>query len=115
MTAADTDPLYPGAGAGGHLLLEQVAAGDEGAFGALYDAFVAETYAICLYNLAKADTVEGSMARTWTFIWSNAASLNDQAGSTKTIVLSTAWAFTSERRRRPHRLPVWLRGGRSSL
>ncbi|KFF58251.1 hypothetical protein JF66_19945 [Cryobacterium sp. MLB-32] len=71
------------------------------AFGNLYDAFVVETYAICLHNLANPSAADKAMVRTWIFIWSHAAALNDQAGSTQSIVLSTAWAVTSQHHTRP--------------
>ena len=103
MSAAGAvpDPLVDAIG--GHLLLERVASGDRQAFATLYDTFVAETYAICLHNLTNTAAADKAMARTWLFIWSNAAALNEKRGSTKTIVLSTAWAVTSERSRSPLR------------
>ncbi|MBB5641102.1 hypothetical protein [Cryobacterium roopkundense] len=101
MTAAETQPHAPGDGVGGHLLLERVAAGDALAFGNLYDAVVVETYAICLHNLANPSAADKAMVRTWIFIWSHAAALNDQSGSTQSIVLSTAWAVTSQHHTRP--------------
>ncbi|MET3770369.1 hypothetical protein ABIB15_003079 [Marisediminicola sp. UYEF4] len=99
MTAAETEPRSPGDGVGNHLLLERVAAGDALAFGALYDAFTAETYAICLWKFATPSSADKAMVKIWIFIWSHAASLNEQTGSTKSVVLSTAWAVTSQRRR----------------
>ncbi|TFD51019.1 hypothetical protein E3T55_08200 [Cryobacterium frigoriphilum] len=101
MTAAETAPRSPGDGVGSHLLLERVAAGDARAFGTLYDAFVAETYAICLFNCANPSAADKAMIRTWIFVWSHAAALNEQVGSTQHIVLSTAWAVTSQQRRGP--------------
>ena len=99
MTAAETEPRSPGGSDGGHLLLERVAAGDALAFGTLYDAFVADTYAICLYKCANPSSADKAMVRIWIFIWRHAAALNEQAGSTKFIVLSTAWTVTSHRGR----------------
>jgi len=99
MTAAETEPRYPAGYIGGHLLLERVAAGDALAFGSLYDAFVADTYAICLYKCENPSSADKAMAKTWIFIWSHASALNEQAGSTKSIVLSTAWTVTSHRGR----------------
>ena len=106
MTAAETEPHSPGNIIGGHLLLERVAAGDVlafgslyDAFGSLYDAFVADTYAICLYKCANPSSADKAMVRIWIFIWRHAAALNEQAGSTKFIVLSTAWTVTSHRGR----------------
>lgn len=98
MTESDAESSSPEDAAGGHLLLERVAAGDVLAFGLLYDAFVSETYAICLHNLTHRAAAEKAMTRIWLYIWSHAAALNDQAGSTRSIVLSTAWAATSSRR-----------------
>ena len=100
MTAAETEPRFPGGRIGGHLLLERVAAGDALAFGTLYDAFVADTYAICLYKCANPSSADKAMVRIWIFIWRRAAALNEQAGSTKSIVLSTAWTVTSHRGRK---------------
>ena len=101
MTTPETTPRSPGESVGSHLLLEQVAAGDALAFGALYDTFVAETYAICLHNCANPSAADTAMVKTWIFVWSHAAALNAQAGSTRHVVLSTAWAITSQRRRGP--------------
>ncbi|KGJ73534.1 hypothetical protein GY21_10865 [Cryobacterium roopkundense] len=103
MTATEKEPSSPDDQVGGHLLLEKVAAGDALAFGSLYDAFVAETYAICLRNLANRAAADRGMAAVWTYIWSHAAALNQQPGSTRSIVLSTAWAITSQRSRSPLR------------
>ncbi len=97
VTAADTEPRSPAGSIGGHLLLERVATGDALAFGSLYDAFVANTYAICLYKCANLLSADKAMAKTWIFIWTHATALNEQAGSTKFIVLSTAWTVTSHR------------------
>ncbi|WP_104126737.1 hypothetical protein [Cryobacterium sp. Y57] len=97
MTSAETEPRFPTSSIGGHLLLERVAAGDALAFSSLYDAFVADTYAICLYKCVNPLSVDEVMAKIWIFIWRHAAELNDQAGSTKFIVLSTAWTVTSQR------------------
>jgi hypothetical protein len=97
VTDAKTEPRSPESSIGGHLLLERVAAGDALAFGSLYDAFVADTYAICLNKCANPSLADKAMAKTWIFIWSHAAALNEQAGSTKFIVLSTAWTVTSQR------------------
>jgi hypothetical protein len=97
VTGAETEPRSPESSIGGHLLLERVAAGDALAFGSLYDAFVADIYAICLNKCANSSSADKAMAKTWIFIWSHAAALNDQAGSTKFIVLSTAWTVTSQR------------------
>ncbi|KFF60422.1 hypothetical protein JF66_04585 [Cryobacterium sp. MLB-32] len=96
MTTADASNPSPEKAAGGHLLLERVAAGDVEAFGALYDAFVAETYAICLRNM-PGQAADRAMAALWMFVWANAAALNEQAGTTKSIVLSAAWAITTDR------------------
>ncbi len=101
ITAAETEQRPPGDGVSNHLLLERVAAGDALAFGTLYDVFAAETYAICLYKFAMPSSADKAMVKIWIFIWSHAAALNEQTGSTKSIVLSTAWAVTSQRRRSP--------------
>ena len=50
MTAAEAGPRSLGDSIGGHLLLERVATGDALAFSTLYDAFTAETYAICWFK-----------------------------------------------------------------
>ncbi|WP_104198563.1 hypothetical protein [Cryobacterium sp. Y29] len=99
MTDTETEPHSPGNSFSGHLLLERVAAGDALAFSTLYDAFVAETYAICMYKCAKPSSADKAMVRVWIFIWRHAAALNEQAGSTKSIVLSTAWTVTFDRSR----------------
>ncbi|WP_104195604.1 hypothetical protein [Cryobacterium sp. M15] len=96
VTDAETEPRSPESSIGGHLLLERVAAGDALAFGSLYDAFVADTYAICLNKCANPLLADKAMAKTWIFIWSHAAALNEQAGSTKFIVLSATWTVTSQ-------------------
>ena len=99
MTAAETEPRSPKSSIGGHLLSERVPAGDALAFDTLYDAFVADTYATCSYKCVNPLSVDKALAKTWIFIWSHAATLNEQAGSTKSIVLSTTWTFTSQRGR----------------
>jgi hypothetical protein len=96
VTDAETESPSPESSIGGHLLLERVAAGDALAFGSLYDAFVADTYAICLNKCANPSSADKAMAKTWIFIWSHAAALNEQAGSTKFIVLSATWTVTSQ-------------------
>lgn len=100
MTVTETEPRSFGDNIGGHLLLEQVAQGDALAFGALYDAFAAETYAICLYKFANASSADKAMEKTWILIWSHATTLNEQTGSTKFIVLSFTWTVTSQRGRK---------------
>ena len=87
MTTAETKPRPPRDGAGDHLLLEQVAAGDALAFGSLYDASVTETCAICMYKVAMPSSADTAMVRIWIFLWSHAAALNELAGTTKSIVL----------------------------
>ncbi|KGJ72455.1 hypothetical protein GY21_15360 [Cryobacterium roopkundense] len=103
MTAAETEPHSAKGGSGQHLVLERVAAGDRVAFGNLYDAFATETYAICLYHSANQTAAEKSMTKAWIFIWSHAAALNNQSGSTQSIVLSTTWSVTSKRSQQPAR------------
>ena len=85
----------------GHLLLEQVAAGDRVAFSALYDAFASATYAICLTHMKDAAAADTAMIQTWIFIWTHATALNTQPGSTRFIVLSSARAVARPRRKTP--------------
>ena len=85
--------------AGGHLLLEQVAAGDVAAFSALYDAFASATYAICLTGSRNEAAADRAMTQTWIFIWTHAAALNTQPGSTRSIVLSSARSLAQPRRK----------------
>ena len=86
----------------GHLLLEQIAAGDTNAFSALYDTFAGATYAICLNTTTNAAAADNAMTKTWIFIWTHAATLNKQAGSTQSIVLTNAQALNSQHRTTPH-------------
>jgi DNA-directed RNA polymerase specialized sigma24 family protein len=99
VTVAETEPRSLENSIGAHLLNERVAAGDALAFGTLYDAFVADTYSICLSKCTNPLSADKAMAKTWIFIWSHAATLSEQAGSTKFIVLSAAWTVTSQRGR----------------
>lgn len=82
----------------GHLLLEQVAAGDVHAFSLLYDSFSCATYALCTKNAMNAAAADSAMTETWIFIWANAPALNMRTGSTQSIVLSSAQFFTLQHR-----------------
>ncbi|TFB55483.1 hypothetical protein E3T34_08495 [Cryobacterium sp. TMT1-62] len=53
----------------------------------MYDASVTETYAICMYKFAMPSSADTAMVKIWIFLWSHAAALNEQAGTTKFIVL----------------------------
>ena len=61
MTAAEAGPRSLGNSIGGHLLLERVATGDALAFSTLYDAFTAESYAICWFKFVLPSPADKAM------------------------------------------------------
>ncbi|MDH6238491.1 hypothetical protein [Cryobacterium sp. CG_9.6] len=61
MTAAEAGPRSLGDSLGDHLLLERVATGDALVLSTLYDAFTAETYAICWFKFMMPSSADKAM------------------------------------------------------
>ena len=79
-------------------LMRAMARGDQQAFSDLYDQLCDATYAICRHHLGTGSVVDGAMHSVWLYIWQNAQSLCQRAGSPRSTIIETA-----DRQARAHR------------
>jgi DNA-directed RNA polymerase specialized sigma24 family protein len=79
-------------------LMRAMAQGDQKAFSDLYDQLSDATYAICRHHLGTGSVVDGAMHSVWLYIWQNAQSLYQHAGSPSSTIIATA-----DRQARAHR------------
>lgn len=79
-------------------LMRAMARGDQQAFSDLYDQLCDATYAICRHHLGTGSVVDGAMHGVWLYIWQNAQSLCQRAGSPSSTIIAAA-----DRQARAHR------------
>lgn len=71
-------------------LMDELAAGDQAAFGQIYNQLNLPTQAICRHYLSTPDAVDEAMLGLWLDVWQNAATLARLAGSPWSIIIATA-------------------------
>lgn len=71
-------------------LMNNLVAGDQAAFGEIYDQLSVATYAICHHHLGSAAAVDEAMSGLWLYVWQNAAMLAGLEGSPWSIIIATA-------------------------
>ena len=71
-------------------LMDELAAGDQAAFGKIYDQLNLPTRAICRHYLSTPDAVDEAMLGLWLEVWQNAATLAGLPGSPWSIIIATA-------------------------
>jgi DNA-directed RNA polymerase specialized sigma24 family protein len=71
-------------------LMNNLVAGDQSAFGEIYDQLNVATFAICRHHLGSPDAVDEAMRGLWLYIWQNATMLAGLEGSPWSIIIATA-------------------------
>lgn len=71
-------------------LMNRLVAGDQTAFGEIYDQLSAATFAICRHHLGTPDAVDEAMRGLWIYVWQNAGFLATLDGSPWSIIIATA-------------------------
>ncbi|TFD52254.1 hypothetical protein E3T55_06525 [Cryobacterium frigoriphilum] len=70
--------------------MDKLVAGNQAAFGEIYDQLNLATFAICRHHLGSVDAVDEAMRGLWLYIWQNAAMLAQLEGSPWSNIIATA-------------------------